>query len=47
MGIARTLKTQEFNFMYKKQPFLEKKTKIYVIIYNKTKPLNHALRNKT
>jgi len=25
--ISRTLKTQEFTFMYKKQPFLEKTTK--------------------
>jgi len=47
VGIARTLKTQEITFMYKKQPFKRRQQKIYAIISNKNKLLNHAFRNKT
>ena len=35
VGIARTLKTQEITFMYKKQPIGKRQQKLYVIIYNK------------
>jgi len=40
VGIARTLKTQEITFMYKKQPFWKRlNKKNYVIIHNKNKLL--------
>jgi len=40
VGIAKTLKTQEITFMYKKQPFGKRQQKKnYVIIYNKNKLL--------
>jgi len=39
VGIARTLRTQEITFMYKKQSFGKRQQKIYVIIYNKNKLL--------
>jgi len=32
--------------MYKKQPFGKKQQKIYVIIFNKNKPLNMAFTTK-
>jgi len=37
VGIARTLKTQEITFMYKKQPFGKRQQKFYVIFFNKNK----------
>ena len=47
VGIARTQETQEITFMYKKQPFKKRQQKkIYVMIFNKNKLLNHAFRNK-
>ena len=46
VGIARTLKTQEITFMYKKQPFKKRQQKFYAIISNKNKLLNHAFRHK-
>jgi len=47
VGIARTLKTQEITFMYMKQPFEKRQQKeIYVIIYNKNKPLNMPFATK-
>jgi len=45
---ARTLKTQEITFMHKKQPIEgDFNKKIYAILHNKNKLLNHAFRNKT
>ena len=45
VGITRTLKTPYFHV--RETTNLEETTKIYVKIYNKNKPLNHAFCNKT
>ena len=37
VGIARILKTQEINFVYKKQPIWKRQQNFYVIIHNKNK----------
>ena len=46
MGIARTLKTREITFMYKKQHFGRDNKKVYVIIYNKNKLLYMSFATK-
>ena len=46
VGISRILKNTRIYFRVQ-ETTIEKTTKIYVIIYNKNKPLNHAFHNKT
>ena len=46
MDIARTLKTQEITFVYKKLPFGKRQQKIYGIIFNKNKLLNMPFATK-